>query len=187
MDPNIVFTYDRETEFVKKEHICLNNFEHSPFIDEKGNHYFSAENYYQCHKFDNFDDGEEFKKAFKAVLDCKDADTCKKIARKLTKEDLNGKWQEKKWEEEMYKVTIMKRALMLKYSQNLNMLKILLETGNKKVVERSERDSFWGGYLEGSKNVLGNLLMELRDNYNKTKLIFLEGSGFEPIKNIVIK
>ena len=40
---------------------------------------------------------------------------------------------------------------MLKYSQNLNMLKILLETGNKKVVERSERDSFWGGYLEGSK------------------------------------
>ena len=72
----------------------------------------------------------------------------------MTKEDLKGKWQEKKWEEELYKVTIMKRALMLKYSQNLNMLKILLETGNKKVVERSERE-----VLEMKKRTMKGMMM----------------------------
>ena len=34
MDSDIIYFYDKETEYVKKEHLCLNNFEPSPFIDE---------------------------------------------------------------------------------------------------------------------------------------------------------
>ena len=35
-DTDIVYFYDKESEFVKKEHVCLNNFEPSPFVDEHG-------------------------------------------------------------------------------------------------------------------------------------------------------
>jgi len=33
--------------------------------------------------------------------------------------------------------------------------------------------------LPDSKNMLGNMLMELRDNYLKEKLFFIDGSGLE--------
>lgn len=181
MNTDIVYFYDKESEFVKKEHVCLNNFEPSPFTDEKGQKFISVEHYYQCHKFDNIADGEEFKKAFEEVLNAKDADTCKKASRRLTKEDLKDKWQQAKWENG-YKDFIMKKGLTFKFSQNLDMLKVLMETGDKKLVERSEKDPYWGGFLEGSKNMLGNMLMEIRENYLKTKTVFIKGSEIEPIK-----
>lgn len=178
---DVVYFYDKENEFIKKEHVCLNNFEPSPFTDEKGQKFLSVEHYYQCHKFDNFQDGDEFKKAFEEVLHAENSDICKKTARRLTKEDLKDKWQEKKWEGG-YKDYIMKRGLCFKFSQHLDMLKILIETGDKKLVERSEKDPYWGGLLEGSLNKLGNMLMEIRENYKKTKTIFIDGSDLQPIK-----
>jgi predicted NAD-dependent protein-ADP-ribosyltransferase YbiA (DUF1768 family) len=39
----------------------------------------------------------------------------------------------------------------------------LIETGDAKLVEDSDVDKYWGGWLEGSENMLGKLLMELRD------------------------
>jgi predicted NAD-dependent protein-ADP-ribosyltransferase YbiA (DUF1768 family) len=42
-----------------------------------------------------------------------------------------------------------------------------LETGDAKIVEDSPTDKFWGGAIEGSKNMLGNLLMEYRDKCKK--------------------
>ena len=59
-DTDIVYFYDKESVFVKKEHVCLNNFEPSPFVDEHGQKFFSVEHYYQCHKFDNISDGEDY-------------------------------------------------------------------------------------------------------------------------------
>ena len=70
MNTDIVYFSDKESEFVKKEHVCLNNFEPSPFTDEKGQKFISVEHYYQCHKFDNIADGEEFKKAFESGKPC---------------------------------------------------------------------------------------------------------------------
>ena len=37
--------------------------------------------------------------------------------------------------------------------------------------------------LPDSKNMLGNMLMELRDNYLKEKLFFIDGSGLEKFWN----
>lgn len=105
--------------------------------------------------------------------------TAKKLARKYAKE-FEGKWQNEKWENG-YKDVIMKKALIYKFSQNKDLLERLLETGNSKLVERSEKDPYWGGYLPDSKNKLGNFLAELRDNYVKEKKIFIEGSGLEKI------
>jgi len=64
-------------------------------------------------------------------------------------------------------------------SQNLEMLEGLLKTKNFKLVESSNIDPYWGGILPGSKNMLGDMLMELRDNYLKEKKFFIHGSGLE--------
>jgi ribA/ribD-fused uncharacterized protein len=174
--PNTYYFYDKETEYVKKEHICLNNFEESPFIDEKGDKYKSVEHYYQSHKFVDLD-----KNAFNEIKNCENADLCKKTARKYEKEYEN-KWDRKKWDESE-KEFYMKKGLMFKFSQNLNMLKVLLDTGNYTLVERSPRDPFWGGLLPNSLNKLGEMLMIIRDNFKKNNgYVFIEGCGLEPIK-----
>lgn len=175
----IIYFYDKETEFVKKENIYLNNYAETPFKDEKGISWKTVENYYQAHKFDNFSDGEIFQKVFEEIHNSKNADESKKLARKYEKE-LKGKWQKNKWINKEYRIFIMKKALMFKFSQNINLLKNLESTEGWKLVERSEVDSFWGGLIDGSKNVLGNLLMELRENYLKTKQVFIEGTDLKP-------
>ena len=174
-EPNTYYFYDKETEYVKKEHICLNNFEPSPFIDDKGDKYLSVEHYYQSHKFINLD-----KNAYLEIKNSPDADSCKKTARKYEKE-FNEKWDKKKWNE-IEKEFYMKKGLISKFSQNLNMLKVLLDTGNFKLVERSPRDPYWGGLLPNSLNRLGQLLMDIRDEYKKNSWVYLKGCDLQPIK-----
>ena len=54
----------------------------------------------------------------------------------------------------------MRRGLMYKYSQNRGMFDYLMATGNKRLVEESYQDPYWGGMLPGSLNKLGNFLIE---------------------------
>ena len=178
----IIYFYDKETEFVKKEHIFLNNFEPSPFVDENGLTYKTNEHYYQCHKFDNVSDSLIFKNAFDEIRTAETADKCKKLARKYENEILKGKWQFKKWNDDKYKDRIMKRGLIFKFSQNIDMLNALVATKGFKLVERSEKDDYWGGFLPNSKNMLGAMLMELRDNYLQTHTVFINGSGLNPVE-----
>ena len=63
----------------------------------------------------------------------------------------------------------MKTGLRMKLDQNKDVLDVLLSTENAHLVEDSPTDYYWGGAVEGSKNKLGELLMELRDEY-QTKL-----------------
>ena len=67
MNEDIVYTYDIETELVKKEHIFLNNFEISVFKADDEFNYMSVEHYYQCHKFDNFEEKPEFKVPYEEI------------------------------------------------------------------------------------------------------------------------
>jgi type I restriction enzyme S subunit len=67
------------------------------------------------------------------------------------------------------RVKIMRWCLRVKLAQNWGAFsKLLLETGDKPIVEQSSKDDFWGakvaddGKLVGM-NVLGRLLMELRE------------------------
>jgi hypothetical protein len=66
--------------------------------------------------------------------------------------------------------TIMRWCLKVKLVQNYNTFgELLLSTGEKPIVEQSRKDQFWGAKLVGSgetlegQNVMGNLLMELRE------------------------
>jgi predicted NAD-dependent protein-ADP-ribosyltransferase YbiA (DUF1768 family) len=63
----VLYTYDVPCEFVKEEHIFLNNFDPSPFIADDNFTYPTVEHYYQSHKFDNFEDNLEFKTAFEEI------------------------------------------------------------------------------------------------------------------------
>jgi ribA/ribD-fused uncharacterized protein len=71
------------------------------------------------------------------------------------------------WERE--RITIMKWCIRVKLAQNWNRFSsLLLKTENKPIVEDSNRDDFWGAKLNEDQvfvgmNVLGRLLMELRD------------------------
>jgi predicted NAD-dependent protein-ADP-ribosyltransferase YbiA (DUF1768 family) len=75
----------------------------------------------------------------------------------------------------------MRRGLMYKYSQNRGMFDYLMATGNKRLVEESYQDPYWGGMLPGSLNKLGNFLIELRNNYRETNRIYLSDCGLVEI------
>ena len=57
----------------------------------------------------------------------------------------------------------MRIALKEKFTQHPKLGERLVKTGNKKLIEDSSKDDYWGGAIPGSKNMLGILLMELRD------------------------
>ena len=73
---------------------------------------------------------------------------------------------------ENIKIAVMRWSLRIKLAQNFMKFGLLLEsTHNKPIVEESRRDNFWGalksddGRLRGL-NILGRLLMELREAYS---------------------
>lgn len=70
------------------------------------------------------------------------------------------------WQE--VKEKIMFDGLILKFTQNPNLGKMLLETQESKLVEHTEKDKYWADGGDGSgKNRLGILLMRVRDELKK--------------------
>ena len=65
---------------------------------------------------------------------------------------------------EYIKIEIMRCAIYNKFYQNPDINEVLLSTNNYTLVEHTKNDSFWGDGGNGTgKNMLGKLLMELRD------------------------
>ena len=148
MERDTIYFYDEESERVKPEHIYLNNFAHSPIIID-GLEFQTVEHFYQASKFT----GEDFE----AVRLTPTPDAAKKLAYQFELVDVEG-WEEKK-------DSVMLKALQTKFEQHPDLLQKLLETGNARLVEDSDKDSYWGGILEGSRNRLGELLESIREKY----------------------
>jgi len=67
----------------------------------------------------------------------------------------------KDWE--AVKDNVMRKAVYAKFTQHDDLRELLLSTGDRKLVEHTERDSYWGDGGDGSgKNMLGVILMETR-------------------------
>lgn len=64
---NTIFFYDVENDICKKEHIFLNNFDPSPFVADDNFNYPTVEHYYQCHKFDNWEEIPELNEKFEEI------------------------------------------------------------------------------------------------------------------------
>lgn len=177
---NQIYFYETFENRSKPEHKYLNNFHESPFVTVSGVKFTTVEHYYQAHKFGDFKK-KNFEQYFEEIRKADNADKCKKIARLHTKSMFSEEWNENEWNSKL-KDYYMKRGLTYKFSQNKDMLEELVKTGNAELREDSLKDKYWGGLIKGSQNMLGKMLMELRDKYVKTKTVFLEGSGLEPIK-----
>lgn len=68
------------------------------------------------------------------------------------------------------KESVMRAGLTLKFNQNPDLKAKLLATGNRKIVEHTVNDSYWGDGGDGSgKNRLGFILMELREKFRQTE------------------
>lgn len=67
MENAVVYFYDEENDKVKKDHIFLNNFDESKFVADDNFTYPTVEHYYQCHKFDNYDEKPELKAAYEEI------------------------------------------------------------------------------------------------------------------------
>ena len=85
-----------------------------------------------------------------------------KMKSKPYREDSRPDWDE-------VRVKVMRWCLRVKLAQNWSTFSsLLLRSGNSPIVEESRRDDFWGAKRVGQhflvgRNVLGRLLMELRD------------------------
>jgi ribA/ribD-fused uncharacterized protein len=106
-----------------------------------------------------------FPKIQKDIITIESPMEAKAIARKY------HNYSRQDWD--LVKVDVMRWCLKVKLAQNYNTFSTLLKnTGNKPIVEYSNKDPFWGamptekGILAG-KNVLGRLLTEIRETIVK--------------------
>jgi ribA/ribD-fused uncharacterized protein len=146
---------------------CFSQWYISPFVDEQGIVYHTAEHYMMAGKARLFQD----ELTLAEILASKDPKTVKTMGRKITPFDAAI------WESHHYE--IVKKGNFLKFSQNEGMKSFLLSTDNQAIVEASPFDAIWDIGLdehnEKSKlaatwrgeNLLGFALMEVRDELKK--------------------
>lgn len=128
-----------------------------------GRVYSSAEQYMMAQKASLFKDG----KSFEMIMEADNPRQCKALGREVKGFD------DKKWDEAKYKIVL--DANYLKFSQNDELRRFLLSTGDEILVEASPYDKVWGiGMYENNvnatnpalwngENMLGFALMEARD------------------------
>ncbi len=60
--------------------------------------------------------------------------------------------------------SIMHEAVRAKFTQHADLREILLGTGEAEIVEKTEKDKYWGDGGDGrGKNKLGQILMRVRE------------------------
>lgn len=69
---------------------------------------------------------------------------------------------------ESVKDSVMREAVLAKFTQHEELRELLLGTGDSKLVEHTVNDSYWGDGGDGTgKNMLGIILMEIRKSLQK--------------------
>ena len=139
----------------------FSNFKTAPFYKDN-QRYFCNEQYIQSKKAQMFNDDDADDKIMRSTNPYE----IKKIG------GFVKNFIRQKWEQEAKRIA--SEACMCKFSQNLDLLDILLETGQKKIGEAS-KDPLWGigksledpGVLDCTnwpgENILGNVLMYVRE------------------------
>jgi len=127
---------------------CFSNFAPYP-IKLKGQTWPTSEHYFQAQKFA----GTEMEgKIRKAKNPMKAANMGRNRRIKLRRD----------WEK--VKDSIMKDAVMAKFKQHEEIRITLLQTGDRKLVEHTSNDTYWGDGGDGKgRNMLGKILMQVRE------------------------
>lgn len=81
-------------------------------------------------------------------------------------------WEDSKPGSCQIRVSVMKNAVVAKFTQNPKLKDLLLSTYPLKLVENSENDYFWGaGKDKTGMNMLERILEDIRDNILLPELI----------------
>jgi hypothetical protein len=141
-DQSVINFYSVSDEFGE-----FSNFAAFP-IKLQGKRWPTSEHYFQAQKFQDAGHREEIRKAKTPMI-------AARLGRDRKKK-LRRDW-------ESVKDSIMRDAVMVKFSQHKELRDMLLETGEAKLVENTTNDAYWGDGGDGSgKNMLGRILMEVR-------------------------
>ncbi len=156
---------DKEIFFYKvnDNYGYMSNFYKVEMIDENNIKYNCSEQYFMYAKCKLFD-GEN-KDLLDKILKETSPTQIKKYGRQVNNFNLDI-WNK-------HKYNIMVSGLKLKFTQNIELKKKLMETGEKHLYEASKYDNIWGiGYYdkdaiktdrsEYGSNLLGKALMEVR-------------------------
>jgi len=138
----------------KKKFMFLSNFYKSKFKDKEGNIWPSVEHYFQAMKTNDYKEREEIRVS-------PNPGSAKKKGRNVK---LRDDWDQ-------IKEDVMYEGLYYKFTQNENLRRKLIETGDLFLKEGNYwHDNIWGDcYCQKcekikGKNILGHLLMTLRTN-----------------------
>ena len=95
-------------------------------------------------------------------------------------------WRRSDWEQ--VKEKIMEKALWAKFTQHLVLCNMLLDTGDRRLVEHTSNDHYWGDGGDGNgKNRLGNLLMDVRQRLRQGNIPLPHQLGAHVIETPVSK
>lgn len=127
----------------------LSNFYPSPITIE-GRTYPTVEHYYQSRKFVHAPD------IWQRIVSAPSPDEAFRLSREFASQ-CRADW-------EVHKKRDMFRGLVFKFKQNADLQKLLLQTGDRYLVENSQVDAFWGCGADGKgENVLGRMLVNIRE------------------------
>ncbi|MEM9419208.1 MAG: NADAR family protein [Planctomycetota bacterium] len=108
----------------------------------------TSEHYFQAQKFEDPKAREKIRKSGSPMM-------AARLGRDR-KQKLRRDWESRK-------VGVMRDAVRAKFTQHAELGQLLLATGERKLVEHTERDAYWGDGGDGSgKNMLGRILMDIR-------------------------
>lgn len=145
---NRIEFYEKEDEYGG-----FSNFSDHPLV--ANNRYWrTSEHYYQSNKF------EMYSEVYEEIQQAKTAMIAKEIAHS---NKVLSAWESRK-------ILFMYMALYKKFTQNYSLKQLLLSTDGSYIVERAKDDEFWGDGKNGDgKNMLGRLLMFVRDELKETE------------------
>lgn len=136
--------------FYEREFYCFSNFS-SFSVRWKGKLWPTSEHAYQASRFI-----ESNPKLAEKIRQAMSADTAYKVAQENLSKDFS------KYGDEDLKN--MESIVKNKLKQNPYIMHKLKQTGQRKIVEDSPKDSFWGwGPNKKGRNELGKIWMKLRD------------------------
>jgi N-glycosidase YbiA len=132
---------------------CFANFSPHPIV-LKSKTWPTSEHYFQAQKFAGTPDEEEVRRAKSPMVAARMGRSRKRPLRK-------------DWES--VKDSIMREAVLAKFTQHAELRETLLTTGDSMIVEHTKNDNYWGDGGDGSgKNRLGEILMQVREEVRAT-------------------
>ena len=136
----------------RSEYGSFSNFSRHGF-ELDGEYWPTTEHYFQSQKFPETEHCDQIRQA-----------KTPKDAAKMGRE--RPRPLRKDWEQ--VKDDIMRKAVLRKFENHAEIREILLATGDEEIVENAPGDYYWGCGKDGSgKNMLGQILMEVRDILRK--------------------